>query len=60
MSQLHVLVPRGPDPGNGYHTVLIGGGTCGFVHMRTLNGCLIVLFAVLYRFMKPIGSAPKE
>jgi hypothetical protein len=55
-----VLFPRTPDPLHGNHTVLIGGKTYGFVHMCTLNSCLIVLFPPLYRFMKPSGSAPKE
>jgi len=42
--------------------VLIGCGTYGFVCLRTLNGCLIVFFPflLLYWFMQPRGSAPKE
>jgi hypothetical protein len=42
--QQEVEFPRVPDPPNGYHTVLIGGGTYGFVRLRTLNGYLIVSF----------------
>ena len=60
ISQVEVEFPRAPDPPNGYHTVLIGCGTYGFVHLRTLNGCLVVSFLLLYGFMQPRGSAPKE
>jgi len=51
-----------PDLPNSYHTLLIGCGTNRFIHLRTLNGCLIVSFPflLLYGFMKPRGSAPKE
>ena len=38
ISQVEVEFPRAPDPPNGYHMVLIGCGTYGFVHLRTLNG----------------------
>jgi hypothetical protein len=41
-SHVEVEFPRAPDPPNGYHMVLIGCGTCGFVRLRTLNGYLIV------------------
>ena len=57
---MEVEFPRAPDPPNGYHMVLIGCGTYGFVHLRTLNGCLVVSFLLLYGFMQPRGSAPKE
>jgi len=60
ISQVDVRFPRAPDPPNGYHTVLIGCGTCGFVHLCTLNGCLIVSFLLLYRIMQPRGYAPEE
>jgi hypothetical protein len=60
ISQVEVEFPRAPDPPNGYHMVLIGCGTYGFVHLRTLNGCLVVSFLLLYGFMQPRGSAPKE
>jgi len=61
-SQVEVQFPCAPDPPNGYHMVLIGSGTYGFVRLRTLNGCLIVSFPflLLYGFMQPRGSAPKE
>jgi hypothetical protein len=51
-----------PDQPNGYHTVLIGCGTYGFVRLGTLNGCLIVSFPflLLYGIMQPRGSAPRE
>jgi hypothetical protein len=55
-----VEFPRTPDPQNGYHTLPIGCGIYGFLHLRTLNGCLIVSFLLLYGFMQPRGSAPKE
>jgi len=59
---VEVEFPRAPDPPNGYHTVLIGCGTYGFVHLCMLNGCLIVFFPflLLYGFIQPRGSAPKE
>jgi len=62
ISQVKVEFPRAPDPPNGYHTVLISCGTYGFVHLHTLNGCLIVSFPflLLYGIMQPRGSAPKE
>jgi len=60
ISQVEVEFPRAPDPPNRYHTVLIGCGTYGFVHLRTLHGCLVVSFLLLYGFMQPRGSAPKE
>jgi len=62
ISQVEVEFPRAPDPPNGYHMVLIGCGTYGFVRLRTLNGCLIVSFPflLLSGFMQPRGSAPKE
>ena len=44
ISQVEVEFPRAPDPPNGYHMVLIGCGTYGFVRLRTLNGYLIVSF----------------
>jgi len=44
ISQVEVEFPCAPDPLNGYHMVLIGCGTYGFVRLRTLNGCLIVSF----------------
>jgi len=60
--EVEVEFPRAPDAPNGYHMVLIGCGTYGFVHLRTLNGCLIVSFPflLLYGFMQPRGSAPQE
>jgi len=60
LSQVEVELPHAPDPPNGYHTVLIGCETYGFVHLRTLNGCLIVSFLLLYGFIQPRRSAPKE
>jgi hypothetical protein len=48
-SQVEVEFPRAPDPPNGYHMMLIGCGTYGFVRLRTLNGCLIVSFPTLVR-----------
>jgi hypothetical protein len=48
-SQVEVEFPRAPDPPNGYHMVLIGCGTYGFVRLRTLNGRLIVSFPTLLR-----------
>jgi hypothetical protein len=62
ISQVEVEFPRAPDPPNGYHMVLIGCGTYGFVRLCTLNGYLIVSFPflLLYGFMQPRGSAPKE
>jgi len=42
IGQVEVEFPRAPDPLNGYHTVLIGCGTYGFVRLHTLNGYLIV------------------
>jgi hypothetical protein len=48
-SQVEGEFPRAPDPPNSYHTVLIGCGTYGFVHLRTLNGCLVVSFPTLVR-----------
>jgi len=61
-TQVEMEFPRAPDPPNGYYMVLIGCGTYGFVRLRTLNGCLIVSFPflLLYGFMQPRGSAPKE
>jgi len=47
ISHVEVVFPRSPDQPNGYHMVLIGCGTYGFVCMRTLNGCLIVSFPTL-------------
>jgi hypothetical protein len=60
ISQVEVEFPRSPDPPNSYHTVLIGCATFGFVHLRTLNGRLVVSFLLLYGFMQPRGSTPKE
>jgi hypothetical protein len=59
---VEVEFPRAPDPPNGYQKVPIGCGTYGFVHLRTLNGCLIVSFPflLLYGFMQHRGYAPKE
>ena len=59
---MEVEFPRTPDPPNGYHTVLIGCGTYGFLPLRTLNSGSIVsfLFLLLYGFMHPRGSASKE
>ena len=59
-SQVEVEFPLAPDPPNGYHMVLIGCGTYGFVHLRKLNGCLSVSLLLLYGFMQPRGSASKE
>jgi len=44
LSQVEMEFPRARDPPNGYHTVLIGCGTYGFVCLRTLNGCFIAFF----------------
>jgi hypothetical protein len=62
IGQMEVEFPRVPDPPNGYHMVLVGCGTYGFQRLRTLNGCLIVFFPflLLYGFMQPRGSAPRE
>ena len=51
-----------PDPPNGYHMVLISCVTYGFVRLCMWNGCLIVSFPflLLYGFIQPRGSAPKE
>ena len=59
---MEVEFPRAPDPPNGYHTVLIGCGTDGFVRFHILNGCLVVSFPflLLCGFMQPRGSAPRE
>jgi hypothetical protein len=43
-SQVEVEFPCAPDPPNGYHMVLIGCETYGFVCLRTLNSDLIVSF----------------
>jgi hypothetical protein len=43
ISQVRVEFPRVPNPANVYHMVLIGCGTYGLVHLRTLNGYLIVV-----------------
>ena len=59
-SQVDVEFPRAPDPPNGSHMVLIGSGTYDFLHLCTLNGCLVVSFLLLYGFMQPRGSAHKE
>jgi hypothetical protein len=61
-SQVEVGFPCAPDTPNGSHMVLIGCGNYGFVHLRTLNGCLIVSFSflLLYGFILPRGSTPKE
>jgi len=61
-SQVEVEFPCAPVPPNSYQTVLISCGTYGFIRLRTLNGCSIVsfLFLLLYGFMQPRGSAPKE
>jgi hypothetical protein len=60
-SQVEVEFRCVPYPQNGYHTVLIGCGTYGFLRLRMLNGYLIDFFTsqLLYRFMQPRGSAPK-
>ena len=42
-SQVEVEFPCAPDPPNGYHTVLIGCGTYGFVRLRMLNSYLIIV-----------------
>jgi hypothetical protein len=60
ISQVEVEFPRAPDRPNGYHTVLIWCGTYVFIHLRTLNGCLIVSFLLLYGDMQPRGSAHTE
>jgi len=59
---VEVEFPRGPDPSKFNHTVVLRTGTYPFVHLRTLNGCLIVLFpfVLLDRYIQPRGSAPKE
>jgi len=62
ISQVEAEFPHAPDLPNGYHRVLIGCATYGFVRLRTLNSCLIasILFLLLYGFMQPRWSAPKE
>jgi hypothetical protein len=45
ISQVEVEFPRAPDPPNGYHLVLSGCGTYGFVGLHTLNGYSIVSFS---------------
>jgi len=60
ISPVKVEGPCAPDAPNGYHTVLRGCGTYGFVYLRTLNGYLVLFFLLLYGFMQPRGSAPKE
>ena len=59
-SQVEVEFPCAPDLPDGYHPVLIGCWINRFVPWRTLNGCLVVSFLLLYGFMQPRGSAPKE
>jgi hypothetical protein len=61
INQEEVEFPRAPELPNGYHTVLIGCGSYGFVRLRTLNGYLIVdiFFLPLHRIMQRRGSAPK-
>jgi len=51
-----------PDQLNGYHVILIGGGTNGFIGLHTLNGCLMVSFPflLLYRFVQPTESVSTE
>ena len=62
ISQVEVEFPCALDLPNGYHTVLIGCVTYGFVRLRMLNVCSIVSFPLLllYRVMQPRGSAPQE
>jgi hypothetical protein len=48
-SQVEVEFSRAHDPPKGYQMVLIGCGTYGFVHLCTLNGCLVVSFPTLVR-----------
>jgi len=59
---VEVEFPRAPDPPNGYHMVLMGCGTYGLVRLHTWNGCFIVSFPflLLYGYIQPRGSAPKE
>jgi hypothetical protein len=59
-SQVEVEFHRGLDQPNGYHVVLIGSGTYGFIRFCMLKCCLIVSFLPLYGFMQARGSAPKE
>jgi len=59
-SQVAVEFPRAPDQPNDYHMVLIGCGTYWFVRLHTLNGCFIVSYLQLYRFMQPRRCPPKE
>jgi hypothetical protein len=51
-----------PDQLEGYHVILIGGGTNGFIRLRTLNGCLMVSFRFLplYWFVQPRESVLTE
>jgi len=60
--QVEVKCSGPPDPPNGCHTVLIGSGTYGFVHLGTLDGCWIISFSflLLNGCMQPRWSAPKE
>jgi len=62
ISHMEVELPREPDPLHGYFTVLIRRETYRFIYFRTLHRCLIVSFPflLLYGFMQPRGSAPKE
>jgi len=52
--------PPALDPPNGYHMVVIGCGTYGFVHLCMLNVCLDVSFLLLYGFIQPRWSASNE
>ena len=62
ISQVEVEFPHVPDLPNGYHTVLIGCGSYGFVRLCMLSGCLIISFPLLrlYGCMQPRRSAPQE
>ena len=62
ISQVEVEFRRAPDLPNGYHIVPIAFGIHGFVHLHTLNSCLIVFFPfpLLYGFIQPKRPAPNE
>jgi hypothetical protein len=57
---VEVEFPPVPDPANGYHTGLIGGGILGFITLSALNDCLVVSCLLLFGFMQPRASAPRE
>jgi len=57
MSRWGGVSPCAGSTERSHWAVLISCGTYRFVHLRTLNSCLIVFFPflLLYRFMQPMG-----